>query len=217
MLIIAGGKGKEIEERRKKREFLASHYKNMYYNAAFYGEEHDINKAVLCGVKYVVFSDIDTKTSEREMLLFLSDVNDISSEMSNLTYSEMVELFPIGKYYDGGKWEAKDYWSTIEYLGTKNLGEKIGPDIDDFLWEYYNTDIMNFGVKKALVFDKYLRLQGEAGLIESFLEKFDTGRKVHTYTIHKDEGYIYDNVTGKTSKIVKPRKRKPCYINIVKS
>lgn len=215
MVVLEGGykdKTEKLKEERKKKEEC---YRGMYYESLYCEGMQDLKKTVFCGMRYIVFKDINTESSYKDLYLFLLEMNEITHLAEGLTYRELCQIFPVGKDFDGWKYESKDYWSSMEYLSTKDMDSAVGDGIDEFFWNYYNTDIINVGVKKLLVFDRIRRMDGAQGLLEGFLDIVDKKHQVHTYTIHEKEGYIYDQMTGKTSKLVKPKKRKPPYLSVV--
>lgn len=217
MEIIKGRLNEKKKERAKKKQFLCNKYKKLYESYLYGIDGHDFNveKALLFGIKYIVSVDVDTETEYEQFLRLMITIQDIVSLLGNISYRKFIEMFPIIKEYDGKKWECKDYFSTMEYLNTKDLNQLIGNDGPELIWQYYNYDVMNFGVKQCLIQDRLLRVSGRKGLLESFFDEVAPGKEITTYTIHKKEGYIYNNKTGKTEKLRKPRKRKPKYINII--
>lgn len=212
--VISGGKKEKLAAKEQLKKIKEEHYRTLYYDS-LYSDEQDIAKTVFFGVKYVKLHTVDTTTSYRDVLQFFIEINEISRLMEQLTFAEIMQVFPITKDFDGWKYEAKDYWSTKEYLKEKNFDSKLSSEVDEFLWTYYNLDIINFGVKKTLIADKLLKMEGRQGILESFLDVIDPEKEIHTYTVHKDQGYIYDNTTGKTAKLVEPKKRKPNYLEVL--
>lgn len=211
--VINGGLEEKLKKEQKRKDFFIEKYRELFNKYLYY--DFDALKAVHCGIKYAARKNIDTKTTYRDMLLFFSELKDIENLMYSLTYHQIISIFPIRKDFDGWKYEAKDYWSTKEYLSTKDLDSVIGEDVDEFLWTYYNSDIMNFGVKLTLVADKLMMMEGKQGILDGFLEHIDPEGKIHTYTINKECGYIYDRNTGKTQPLKRPKHKKPKHINVV--
>lgn len=212
--IIVGGLVSSQEKKTARRLRKEEIYKRMYYES-LYSENPDEIKIVLCGVKYQSMKQDGHNTPYRELLQSFLEMQEISRYMETLTYREMVQIFPIRKDFDGWRYEAKDYWSCKEYLSEKNLDAALGTDVDEFLWSYYNDNIMHFGIKKTLVFDRLIRQQGGRGLLEGFLDQIDPKHEIHTYHVHREEGYIYDTVTGKTEPLSKPKKRHPKYLKVL--
>lgn len=59
---------------------------------------------------------------------------------------ELTELFPVRKFYDGGKYQMKDYYNTMEALHRLNKEEPIGTGVYSLLWDYDNCSITSFMV-----------------------------------------------------------------------
>lgn len=144
--------------------------------------------------------DMETK----ELLKYNLDIQDIKQLITKLTYREFISIFPIIKEYDGKKFECKDYFSVIDYLKNIDLDSKIDIDnIDEFFWAYYNNDIMLFVVNEISCIDSISLMNGGKTLMDSFLEEVDPDKKIHTYTYHENENYMYDNMTGRTFSVKK--------------
>lgn len=214
MEVINGKLNEKQNKLLDKKKFLSNKYYDLY-NEYLY--EQDIKKAAFYGVKYISHLRVDTETSLQEFLLADISMQDIMYLLEQLTLNDLINMFPIIKEYDGKKYECKDYFSTMDYLKDKDMTIPLGEEIYSFLFEYYNNDIINFAVKQMLIIDKIRKLQNKQGLLEEFIQMADTKHEIHTYTLHKEEGYIYDNVTGKTMKIEKPKKKIPKYLKVVKN
>lgn len=197
--VITGGKPdkerKLKENMEKKRRIYYDSYQKWLYG---YDGETDRKKAVYYGVMYYSCADLNAMDLHR-LMVGITDCMDIKTEMGNLTYKEMMQMFPILKSYDGEKYECKDYFSTMEYLSNFNLNKEIGDNgVDDFLWEYYNYYLMNFSIKELLMLERIRKLNHQKGIFESFLEVVGLKDKIHTYTLDKDNGIMYDNETGES-------------------
>ncbi|MEK4185676.1 hypothetical protein [Paenibacillus sp. FSL L8-0494] len=132
--------------------------------------------------------------------------------MSSLTPSELENIFPIEKKYDGTRYEVKDYFYTKNVLNKLDKSTNIGEKINDLLWDYQNWDISLFVVNSMSLVSDIRRSQGQKGLMEEFLDE----KNVPYYTMHTDEkgkGYLENSQTGEVTKVQKP---KPRYLNIVK-
>ncbi len=153
--------------------------------------------------EYTIFEDILARFNA---FCLLTDM------LGQLTPVEFVQMFPIRKTYDGKKYQCKDYFSTMEALKECEPDQPIGKDkILYFLWDYDNDDIMNFEVEKMCCLSDLRRAQGGQGLMEEFMHE----QGFPTYTLHEKEGYLYNNLTGKTQKICKPKKRVPKFMSLV--
>lgn len=198
------------EKRRKKatrdKERKLEIYKSLYFDYK-YGFEHmhDAMKCIYYGIKYYSRQNVDNY-SYKELLVTMSEVQDIKMLIAGISYSDMLKLFPVHKVYDGEKYSAKDYFSTMEYLKDLDWFCSIGVDnVDDFFWSYYNLDIMNFSVFEMLVLDRIRKFEGRGGLFEAFLKECNLQDQIHTYSLNKEEGVLVDNQTGEIIKVEVPK------------
>ena len=115
--------------------------------------------------------------------------------IEKLTYREFMNIFPIEKSYDGDKWECKDYFSTMDYLKDKNLDDVIGENAFDLIWEYWNDDVIEFGVEYMVFLSRERRKQTGKGIAEEYFE--DKG--VEMFTMYDVDGkkFLMDS-NGKT-------------------
>lgn len=212
--VIDGGKEKKYNARKELRQKKSDIWKKMFLKST------SIHKAVVCGVKYISYADINTETGYDELNIMIVNMDTVTMALSMITYNDLMRLFPIRKDFDGRKYEAKDYWSTMEWLEGKDLDAKIGDDVDDMLWSYYNDDIMQFGIKKLLIVDKVRKASGRRSVMEDFIDFINKDappeQQIHTYSINREEGYIYDNMTGKTQPLITPKRKKPDYLKVIK-
>lgn len=218
MFTVVKMEGESLREKQlKKRKFLAEKYRDLYLDYQ-YGLEHtpDRLKAVYYGVKYICMINLTPETTYHDLLRVFAEIRDINCMISFLSISQVMNLFPITKDYDGKRYEAKDYYSTMEYLENKDLDIPLGDEVEMFFMNYYNGDIISYSIKEFLILDKLLKFEGREGLLEGALRLMDPDGKVDTYTYHKDEGYIYNQRTGKTHKVEKPKKRIPKYLKVIK-
>ena len=67
------------------------------------------------------------------------------SLVSQLTYREFLEIYPIEKRFDGDKTETRDYYSTMSFLSTVDLNSTIGSkeNVMDLFWEYSNWELLD--------------------------------------------------------------------------
>jgi hypothetical protein len=195
----------------KKKEILNKKielYRKNFINAWICG---DNKKMVYYGIMY--FYKFDKKSIETVQQLddCLTYIALINKKMKELTFNEVINIFPIRKDFDGERFECKDYYSTIEYLNKFDLNEPIGEEVNDFFWNYYNSILMAYSAKELILFDMYRMLEGK----ESFMTEWARKMGVDTYSINEEAGYIYNNTTGKTKPYKKPKKKNK-YIRIIK-
>ena len=67
------------------------------------------------------------------------------SLVSELTYREFMEIYPIEKRYDGVKSETRDYYSTMEFLSGIDLDSQIDnkEQVMDLFWDYSNWELLD--------------------------------------------------------------------------
>jgi len=215
MKVLKGG----LEDNQKKLKEKQKKYNQKYYDLYLdyqYGFDHkiDIKKAIYYGVKYISRARIDD-LDYQQLLKLHCEALDISGLIKSVTFNDMIQMFPIIKEYNGKKYECKDYFSTMEYLNNINTNNLIKDEFDDFLWNYFNNDLMNFSVKTYLIVDRLLKFNGQQGLLEGFLDTIDPNGKIKTFTYNKEGNYMYDKQTGRTHKAIK-RKKRNRFIKIVK-
>ena len=141
------------------------------------------------------------KTEER-----FAYISCLKNCLKKLTYGEFINLFPITKEYDGAKWEMKDYYSTMEYLNDKSLDDYIEDPLE-LIFEYYNWDIIIFGVEVMSTTSEMNKIQTGIGITEAFMFPDDFP--------HDSKGRLIGvNAKGKVCKVSDPRKSKPKLIVI---
>lgn len=121
----------------------------------------------------------------------LFTVNELYKMMvSQLTYKEFTEIYPIDKSYDGAKIGVRDYYSTMDYLSTIDLDSTIDTkeNVMDLLWDYNNFELLDVASASldatSAMSDKLLGVD----VVEAFFTK--------------EEGYAHDskgNIVGVTA------------------
>lgn len=130
-----------------------------------------------------------------------------------VTPKEFICMFPPEKQYDGAKYQSKDYLTTMRAIGKLQMDKVIEDErtLLDLLWDYQNWEIDKFMVSWMMAVSHMRQIQGEMNPLEEFMQK----EGVPTYTYHKNEGYLYNQMTGETVKVEKSNRRKPKYLKIV--
>lgn len=137
----------------------------------------------------------------------------IMSLYAKLTPDELVNMFPIKKEYKGEKYQMKDYFSTMEAIGTYPPDKSIGMDnIMSLLWDYVNKDTRLFLMEHTSAMSDLYRIQSGKGIMQEYLEH----EGVDTYSMNEQEGILVNNRTGECSKISKTKKRKPKQFDVIK-
>ena len=136
-------------------------------------------------------------------------IDDIFTILSCLTLRNFVVTFPVEKYYDGDKWEEKDYFYTMDVLKDMDWNGPIGRDklSEELLWDYYNADLRHAYMEYTSAMSAMYKAQTGRGLMEKFFED----RGVPTYTMDRETGIMKNNQTGD---IMKPQN--VSHIQIVK-
>jgi hypothetical protein len=139
-----------------------------------------------------------------ELLIIYMDL--VKTIIGDMTPSELMNIFPVEKFYKGEKYECKDYFTTMELMNE--IGNEIIADrIDDVLYDYHNLDIRCFNAKRFSCIDAIRRSQGKKSMMEEFLN--DHGIDTHYLrTDSNGKEYMISNKTSRTHKIIKNNKFK---------
>lgn len=81
-------------------------------------------------------------SEDKEVLIQLVDM-----QLKKMTYRELVNIFPIKKFYDGNKWDTKDYFYTMNYIEEHGGLDAYIEDPFNMIWDYQNKYIRMFGAK----------------------------------------------------------------------
>ena len=148
-------------------------------------------------VMYLVTLDQRSTKNMKDARELHSMYDSVITLLSSLTPSQLVRMFPIDKYYDGEKYEMKDYFSTREALDRLPQDEPIHlhTDMFELLWDYCNPHIRHLLTAAMGSVDEIRKWMGKCSMMEEYLWKLET-----------DEW-----------KKVKPQKRQlPAWLKIVK-
>lgn len=140
---------------------------------------------------------------DKEVLIQL-----VNMELKKMTYRDLVNIFPITKFYKGDKWDTKDYFYTMNYIKEHGGLDAYIEDPFDMVWDYQNKYIRKFGVKwMDYVNDKMQESTG-IDVFEAFF---------HTDDFAKDSkgNIISVNKKGEVCKVANPHKPVP-HLTIVK-
>ena len=167
----------------------------------------------ICSMRDVTRENIklgidEGKTLAGEQVRF-TVIDNIFTILSCLTLRNFVVTFPVEKYYDGDKWEEKDYFYTMDVLKDMDWNGPIGRDklSEELLWDYYNADLRHAYMEYTSAMSAMYKAQTGRGLMEKFFED----RGVPTYTMDRETGIMKNNQTGD---IMKPQN--VSHIQIVK-
>lgn len=162
-------------------------------------------KYIFLNLKKIVLERRDEKQcTYKELNNRLQHMFLLTDLMSVLTPNEFIRMFPIPKEYDGERYSMKDYFSTIKEVRKYKPDEPIGQEnINKFLAEYYNWDVMEFEVAKLSTISDIRRMEGQKDLLEEFAEK----NGVELQTFYQEGDYMVDRETGERFKIQKPKSK----------
>ena len=210
MFTIINGNKDESERKRKelkvkKRDLYIKNFAKKIVSDSY----SDLLSAIFCGVKYINNYELNPKMTYKEYRFLFDFICMLKQNMRYIIVDDLITLFPIIKQYDGKKFECKDYYSTLEYLETIDREWYLEEGLDDFLWHYYNQDLMNLSIKELLILDRLRKFDGQKGLMEEWTDMLG----VDTYIINEKEGYIYNKRTQKTEPF---KKAVPRYLKLVK-
>lgn len=211
--IIKGNSGKVKVD---KAAIYWKAYKNAVYKLSEFGvdgllpQNRDYLKRVIYyGVKYINICDRNEHRAKKREIIpeecqnRFGTIDTIRLFMSVLTPTELLNMYPLPKKYDGEKWQEKDYFSAMEVIRPldmqKPMGEKV---LENVLWASMNDDLFDFQMARFDIVNDLRRVRGQKGMMEIFME--DLG--VSSYTINETEGYMIDNLTGECMGIEKTGK-----------
>lgn len=120
-----------------------------------------------------------------ELMEDFNFVNLMYQIMGHLTLNQIKGIFPLDKEYDGEKYCCKDYFYAMEHLEGINPDDLLCyqfPDIEDFVWVYWNRDIFELDAVMIDIASDIRRFQGKKGIVEEWMEK----QGVEPYTISTD-------------------------------
>ena len=203
-------------ERQYRNSVLRAAQKNKDIKSMADYPQDDLMKMAFSGIKYVCsWRDVKRannrlgieyqETLEKAQATF-QVIDAIFAICGCLTLRNFVTTFPIEKYYDGEKWEEKDYFSTMNVLKDMDWNEQIGRDeLSELLWDYYNEELRHAYMEYTSAMSAMYKAQTGKGIMEKFLED----RGVPAYTMDKETGIMKNNQTGD---IVKPQKASHIHI-----
>ena len=141
--------------------------------------QDELAKIGFAGIKYICSMrdvtrenmklGIDKGRTLAEEQVRFTVIDSIFMVLGCLTLRNFVETFPVEKYYDGDKWEEKDYFSTIEVLSKMNWDKPIGRDeLSELLWDYYNADLRHAYMEYTSAMSAIYKAQTGKGIMEKF-------------------------------------------------
>lgn len=175
-------------------------------------DKSHIPSFIFHGVKYFNSSRVDTEGLDYKQLMrrFLF-MEYVKCAISTQTPAELMRIFPPTKDFDGHKWQAKDYYSTMQAMKEHGLDVPIAGEVDRILWDFMNRDLMEFGVGELSLLSAIRRAEGEPGLMEEFAEQngITTYRK---YIDSTGKEFFQNSTTGEVQRV---HRKRPRYLQAV--
>lgn len=184
-------KFKVIDGKKKDAKWWHNKYKSIIDNILIEFNPFDrFQYMKLC--RYLVKDFNCICSYDKNSHLIFKTGTEITSVLARLTPREFLITFIPNKTYDGKKYECIDYFSTIEKFLHMDMSSFIGEDkIEDILWGYDNSDILNFNVNIMCamskiykeyngtdIFDDFVQSLGKEPLTKYYEVKTPSGKKV---------------------------------------
>lgn len=171
-------------------------------------------KYIFLGVNSLIHWETDKTVTKEVADSEFTLISSIMGAIGLITPAELMQIFPVEKTYDGEKIQSKDYFSTMEAIQKLDEMMPIGAheDVISLLWDYDNMVIRLFMVRWMGAVSNLRRLEG----YEDPFTEFMRDKNIPSYTLHKKEGYIQNNLTGEITKASKVKKRTPRYLKVSK-
>lgn len=154
-------------------------------------------RTVFYGVRYVA-STVSTARDKSRWNI----IETLTELIAQLTPRELLQIFPVEKTYDGDRWEAKDYFFTMDVLRKHGLDKPLGESVLDVLWDYTNIHVRLFNVAAMKVIDVLRHMSGRESLLEEWAAS--NGEKLTTYTLRRDSKgrrWMINNETGERQRV----------------
>lgn len=179
-----------------------------YKNGA--DEKDSIKKLVFYGVKAINTKPKDEYLSLETIQSNIDFNNVILGAIGILTPKELMNIFPLDKYYKGAKYQSKDYFYSMNYIKDHGIDETI-KDPTGFLWEYTNKDTRIFLVKVMGEIDNLRIAQGNQSIAGEFMEAQGV-KPLSKYTDQQGRNFFIND----KGQVMRARKKYPRYLKLVK-
>lgn len=188
------------------------------YGTLYKLPQDKLAKVGLAGIKYIcscrdvskenIRLGVDEPKTLKQNQYRFQMIDSIFGVLGCLTLRNFVTTFPIGKDYDGAKWECKDYFYTMDVLKNMDWDKPIGRDkLSELLWDYENDELRHAYIEFTTAMSAIYRAQTGKGIAETWCDNMG----IPTFTEDKETGIMKNNRTGD---IMKPKKAS--HIQIVK-
>ena len=160
-------------------------------------------RTVFYGVRYVA-STVSTARDKSRWNI----IETLTELIAQLTPRELLQIFPVEKTYDGDRWEAKDYFFTMDVLRQHGLDKPLGESVLDVLWDYANIHVRLFNVAALKVIDVLRHMSGRKSLVEEWASS--NGEKLTICMLRRDRKgrrWMVNNETGERHRVKVKRPR----------
>ncbi|WKY46535.1 hypothetical protein Q5O24_09065 [Eubacteriaceae bacterium ES3] len=146
-------------------------------------EDHsldNIRKMIFNTVKF--FTVVNIENHNREQLENLFEITrGLNEVMTVITPADLMTIFPIDKNYKGNRDQVKDYYSSMEAVNAHGLHErfKTADEVRKFLWDYCNTDIMEYQITVMCIISAFNKFEFGESLIERWIRETDVDLPVY--------------------------------------
>lgn len=169
-----------------------------------------LKKLVYFGAKFInTLKDVKSQDDiSKKMGLILY----IRGLIAKMTPTELMNVYPIIKKYDGEKYCIKDYFYTKAEMDKLKQDEPIGELVDNVLYDYNNNDVRRFLMAQLSTTSDIRKMNGQKDITEEFCEE----NGIETFTLYKAANgceFIQSNTTGRTSKV---KRKFPRYLRLAK-
>ena len=141
---------------KSKKQMSRDDFKKLLYLQIKYIEKANREKSQRNDVAFY-----DKTPMERFKLL-----DAIVQMVGMLKPAELLEMFPVDKYYKGHKIQFKDYFYTMKEINKLDPYEPIGEKAFELLWDYQNWTLSFFLIEVMSTMNLVGMYQGKADMID---------------------------------------------------
>ena len=214
MKLETSTKFKVIDGKKKDVKWWHNKYKSIIDNILIEFNPFDrFQYMKLC--RYLVKDFNCICSYDKNSHLIFKTGTEITSVLARLTPREFLITFIPNKTYDGKKYECIDYFSTLKKFSSMDMFSFIGEDkIEDILWGYDNSDILNFNVNIMCAMSKIYKEHNGTDMFDDFVQSLGKEPLTKHYEVKTPSGKkILVDETGKKVGVKKINHR---HLNVVK-
>jgi hypothetical protein len=198
------------EENTKSSRYCKNFVSKLYAIADDPDNRDLLRQVIFYGVRFA--NSLKTREESLDKLFWLIDYLFIC--IGNLTPSELITIFPVDKYYDGDRWQEKDYFFTLEELRKIGMDNRIGHEnVAGLLMDYGNKELRKVLIAHMMAASEMRRRQTGKGITEELVEMMG----IDTYHMATDpktkRQYLQNSRTGAISPV---KRAKPSYLKLLR-